>query len=121
MAWTLNGTRIITQDSSVGAKQIIARLQPISGGTTLQVFGYENPIIKLAAIVIGTTDRAALEALTRSGDSYTLVTPYGSDTYYVSSFSSKERLGIISQSVILDINHTCYDPVYDVELELYPS
>jgi hypothetical protein len=119
MAWRLDGIRIFTQDNTSGAKAIIARLQPLSGGTTLQVFGYENPIIKLSAIVIGTDDRDALENLTKTGNDYTLVTPYGSDSFYVASFNSKQRLGIISQSILVDNSHSCYDPVYDVEVELF--
>jgi hypothetical protein len=118
--WTLNSIRLIVQANSSGAKQIIARLQPISGGTALQIFGYENPIVKLGAIIVGKTDRDALEALTDTGSSYTLSTPYGSANYYVNSFNSKQRgPGIISQSIILDGSHTCDDPVYDIDLELY--
>jgi hypothetical protein len=120
MAWSYNGIKIVTQDNSEGGKQIVARLQPISGGTTLQIFGYEDEILKISGIVIGTTDKNALKALYKTGNSYTLVTPYGNITGYLSSFNAKQRLGIISQSIIIDANHDCLDPVFDCDLEIYP-
>jgi hypothetical protein len=118
MSWYLSSVKLIVQDNSSSAKQIIARLQPVSGGTTLQIFGYEDPVVKLSAIIVGTTDRSTLEGFTQSGSAYTLSTPYGGLSYYVSSFTSKQRLGVISQNIIIDGSHTCTDPVFDVEIEL---
>jgi hypothetical protein len=120
MSWSLGGVRLIVQDNSSSNKSIIARLQPISGGTTLQIFGYEDDIIKISCIVVGTSDKNTLKGLSKTGNAYTLVTPYGNTSYYLNSFNAKQRLGIISQSIIIDGSHDCLDPVFDCELELYP-
>jgi hypothetical protein len=121
MAWTLNSIRIIVQDNPENNKQIIARLQPVSGGTVLQVFGYEDNIVRINGIVVGTTDKDALLALSKTGNDYTLVTPYSSSSFYVNSVSVKQRLGVISQTILIDATHDCDDPIFDIDIELYPA
>jgi hypothetical protein len=119
--WSLNSIRLIVQDNPESNKQIIARLQPVSGGTVLQIFGYEDNILKISAIVVGTTDKESLLGLSKTGSSYSLVTPYGTSSYYVSSVSIKQRLGIISQTILIDANHDCEDPIFDADIELYDA
>lgn len=115
--WQLNGTRIIVQEKSEGAKRIIARLQPLSGGTINHFFGYETKSYKLNGIVVGDTDKNALIALAQAGTTYTLVTPYGNVTVSVGDVST-DQMSIIYQSLILDGSHDCLDPVYKITIGL---
>jgi hypothetical protein len=97
---------------------IIARLQPLSGGTILQKFGYETPIIKLALILVGDTDRDALEVCATSQSTFTLVYNGGTvGTYSVKSFGWSKRAGVVCQTLRGDL--AVDSPVYECELELY--
>lgn len=117
MSWTLDSTRIFVDAKQDAIKQNIARLQPIEGGTIHQTFGYEFPIIKLGGIIVGETDKASLEAMLRTGNSYTL-SGYGTDygNFYVSS-ASFTRIKTISQTLRPDLD--CTSPLYIVDLDLY--
>ena len=53
MAWYLGTVRIFPQKRSGSGQNTIARLQPLSGGTITQKFGYETPIIKVSSKVSG--------------------------------------------------------------------
>jgi len=118
MAWTLNSTQIFTQDFDEGVKNIIARIQPLSGGTVLHSFGFESITYQINAIVVGNTDKNALIALSKTNTAYSLVTPHGTITnVYVNSCKAKQRLGIISQTLRNDL--ACDAPVFDVSLELF--
>lgn len=118
MAWTLNSIQIVTQDFDEGTKNIISRIQPLSGGTVLHKFGYESTVYTINAIVIGNTDKNGLLALAKTNTAYTLVTPSGNiSNVYVSSVKAKQRLGIISQTVRNDL--ACDSPVFDVSIEIY--
>jgi L-lactate permease len=117
MAWTFNGTRIFVQNISESLKQIIARLQPLSGGTVLHIFGYDSEVTKLSGIIVGNTDKAALIVLAKTGTSYTLVSPEGSlGSFYVSSVTFS-RIPSICQTLRGDLASN--SPLYNVELELY--
>ena len=119
MAWTFNGVRIFVQEISGEGSQIIPRLQPISGGTVLQFFGYDNEVVTVTGMIVGNTDRDALRALKKTDTAYTLVSPEGSlGTYYVKKVSNK-RLPIICQTFRTDLPEE--SPVYDVSLELFPT
>lgn len=118
MAWTLNNIQIFTQDFDESTKNIIARIQPLSGGTVLHKFGYESEVYQINAVVIGSSDKNSLLALAQTNTAYNLVTPF--TTYsgvYVASAKAKQRLGIISQTVRQDL--ACDSPVFDVSLEIY--
>ena len=117
--WTLNSIQIFTQSLSQEAKQIIARLQPLDSGTIHQFFGYESQTIKLSGIVVGESDRDAIEDLTETGLSYALVGPWGSvGNFYVSDFQSSPRM-VIYQTIRPDL--PCSSTVYNIELELYKA
>lgn len=119
MAWTFNNVRIFVQDITGEGSQIIPRLQPVSGGTVLQFFGYENQVVSVRGMIVGNTDRDALRALKKTATAYTLVSPEGSlGTYYVKKVADK-RLPIICQTFRPDLPEE--SPVYDVDLELYPT
>jgi len=117
MAWTLNGTRIFVQESKEEAGQIVPRLQPLSGATVLQVFGYESDVRTLAAVVVGDTDKDALKTLRTTGSSYALVGPEGSLGSFVVKNVSANRVRCICQTLRVDLPTDA--PVYDVEIQLY--
>jgi len=118
MAWTLNSIQIVTQDFDEGTKNIIARIQPLSGGTVLHKFGYESTVYAINAIVVGTTDKDGLLALAQTNTAYTLVTSNGTiSNVYVTAVKAKQRLGIVSQTIRNDL--ACDSPVFDVSIELY--
>ena len=54
--WTINGTRIFVNSLNGSGKNIFARLQPLSGGTVIQRFGYESPIRKIGGLIVGDDD-----------------------------------------------------------------
>lgn len=117
MSWTLNGIRIFTQNLKEDVSQIIPRLQPLSGGTVLQVFGYESDVKILAGIVVGNTDKDALKSLTEGAGAVTLVAPEGSlGSYQVRSVSAS-RVHTLCQTLRADLPED--SPVYDVEIQLY--
>lgn len=120
MSWTLNGTRIYVDKYSGGGKQIMPILQPLSGGSVVQFYGYETTTYKIGGLIVGTTDRDALLALKATAlNTYVLMSPEGSlGTYSVKNVSF-ERTNIIYQTMRADL--PCEAPVYTVEIELQPS
>ena len=117
MAWTLNGIRIFTQDyAGTNNTQIIARLQPISGQTVLQTFGYDKEVRKLAGYVVGTSDLNALKALTQTGLTYDLTSYEGDEGNWEVKSVNWTRVNVVSQTMRPDL--PCTSPVYTVELEL---
>lgn len=117
MAWTLNGIRIFVGESKEDAGQIVPRLQPLSGGTVLQVFGYESDVRTLAAIVVGDTDKDALKALRTTGSAYALVSPEGSLGSFTVKNISINRVPSICQTLRTDLADD--SPVYQAEIQLY--
>ena len=118
MAWTLNSIRIYAQEFDEINKNIIARLQPLSGGTVLHRFGYESTVYTLNGVIVGTVDKDALLSLAKSSSTYTLVTPYATiATVSINTAKVNQRLSVISQSMRGDLD--CNAPVYDIALELY--
>lgn len=113
--WVLDSTRIYVTGLQGNDKNIIARLQPLNGGTIHQTFGYENEIKKVSAIVIGEDDLEALKALAESETTYTF-SGYGIDygDYYVANVSWN-RANILYQTIKLP----CTEPMFNVEIELY--
>lgn len=117
MAWTINGIRIFVQESKEDAGQIVPRLQPLSGGTVLQVFGYESDIRTVGAVVVGDADKDAIKALRTTGSTYTLVSPEGSLGSFIVKNVSVNRVKCICQTLRPDLDAEA--PVYDVEIQLY--
>jgi hypothetical protein len=117
MAWTFNNVRIFLQGRDGVNTLTIARLQPLSGGTILQGFGYESEMIKLTAFVVGDMDRDILKYMSQSFSAFELKedsTFVGS--YYVHSMSWSQTFSV-AQTLRPDL--ACESPVYRVELELY--
>ena len=117
MAWTLDNIRIFVGESKEDAGQIVPRLQPLSGGTVLQVFGYESDIRTLNAVVVGVTDKEALKDLRKTGGSYTLMSPMGDLGSFVVKNVSVTQTMCICQTLRPDL--AADSPVFDVEIQLY--
>ena len=121
--WQYNGIRIFPQTMKDTQGQIIPRLSPLSGGTVLQVFGYDSPIVTLSAIVVGDADKASLKVLTTTGLSYDLQYRDGSvgsyttvGTYYVKTLTFQRTMATC-QTIRPDLPTD--SPVYNVDFELY--
>lgn len=117
MAWTLNSNRIYVQKLVEGVKQIIASLQPLAEGTVYQTFGYETSKVKITALVVGSTILNNLQALTTTGDSYSLVSPEGVlGDFFVSTVNSDREKSIYQT---IDTEQDCLTSVYNVDIELF--
>ena len=115
--WTLNGTRVFVQEHKKIGTQIIPRLQPLNGGTVHQFFGYEDPVVKIAALVVGNVDKNALENMYKSTSAVTLSGPYDIyKSYYVHSIETNIEPATC-QSLRVDLDSDA--PVYTVLMELY--
>lgn len=119
MNWSLAGIRIFVQEHVGDGSQIIPRLQPLSGSTVLQFFGYESLVRSINAYVVGDTDRDALLALRKTGSSYDLTSPMGDlGNHYVKKTNFKQVRNIC-QTLRSDLPTD--SPMYLFDLELYPS
>lgn len=117
MSWYIDSIRVFVQEHEESNGQIIPRIQPLSGGTVLQVFGYESRITKLSAIIVGDTDRDALRAMAKSGSNVTLTFPDSSTTdYIVKSVNFKQRHNLC-QTLRTDLAEDA--PIYDVGIEFF--
>jgi hypothetical protein len=119
MAWSYNGVRIFVQANTGSKKQIIARLQPLDGGTILQTFGWEERVVKLSGIVVGATDMNSLLELHETGLPYTLSGATGNYGDYYPSSISYEQMASICQTLRPDLPDDSF--LYNVDLELYPD
>ena len=120
MAWTLGGYRIYAQDLAENTSQILPRLQPLSGGTVVQSFGYDSETKSLSAIVVGDTIKAALKGFSQDGgSSHELVSPEGSMGNWVVKSCVAKRTKSTCQTI--DITQPEDAPVYDVEMEIYQA
>lgn len=114
--WTYNNIRIFVQEQSLDNSQIIARLQPIAGGTQLQIFGHESTILRLKGLIIGDTDKYSLQNTTKDGASHPLVTPAGAGGNWYTRNLRITRTPAIYQTLRTDLD--CTAPVYEFEIEL---
>jgi hypothetical protein len=120
MGYTYNGIRTIVQSWEGSGSEVIARLQPISGGIHIQHFGYDDEIIKIAAFIVGETDLAAIKTMFKgSGTSYTLALDGTSIGDFFPHTYDYTRVQCVSQTMRPDL--ACASPVYRIEMELYPD
>lgn len=118
MAWTLGGNRIYAQESGESTGQILPRLQPLSGGTVVQSFGYESLIRQLTVLVVGDTIKNAIEGYSQDGgSSHALVSPEGSLGNFIVRSVRVKRTKSTNQTI--DTSQACETPVYEIDLELY--
>jgi hypothetical protein len=116
MAWYVDTVRIFVQDEIETAKQIIARLQPLGGGTVHHVFGYEDKVYKVTGFVVGSGEILTLEGYTQDGVTHTFSTPYyGNLVTYVNNVQAKP-MNVICQT--FDTTQPEDAPVYTVDVEL---
>lgn len=116
MAWTLGGVRIFAQDLKEEVGQIIPRLQPLSGGTVLQTFGYESDIETITGFVVGSADKNELKGMSEGG-SVTLVSPEGSLGSFLVKSVRVSRIMCVCQTLRPDLPED--SPVFTVEIQLY--
>ena len=120
MAWTLGGNRIYAQKSNEDTGQILPRLQPLSGGTIIQSFGYDSLVRKITAIVVGDTIKDAIKGYSQDGGaSHALVSPEGSLGNFIVRSCSVSRLPITCQTI--DTLQPTTAPVYELDVELYEA
>lgn len=118
MAWTYNSNRIYVQKITKGASAIAPRLQPISGGSVIQSFGYDSTIRTIEAIVVGDTINDALEALSKDGmTAHALVSPEGSLGNWSLKDYNSDRTNSTCQTI--DITQPEDAPVFTVSLTLW--
>lgn len=116
--WLYDGNRIYVQKITKGASQIAPRLQPLSGGSIIQSFGYDSTIRNVSALVVGDTVEQALEALSKDGMlPHTLVTPEATYSGWALKSYNSDRTESTCQTI--DITQDSEAPVYNVELELW--
>jgi hypothetical protein len=119
MAWYFGARRIFVQDYSETDTAIVPRLQPLSGPTVYQWFGYERPILNLSGLVVGNTDKVAIKGFYDDGIARTLTGPYSiNKDYYVKKCVIKLN-PTTCQTIRPDLDTD--SPVYNIELELYEA
>lgn len=117
MAWTIGGVRIYVQEDTEESGQILPRLQPVSGGTIIQAFGYESTTKNIAGLVVGETYKNTIKAFSQDETPVNFVTWEGiTHTGIVRKFNAK-RTSIVCQTI--DIAQPTTAPVYDVSMEFY--
>ena len=117
MAWTYNLRRIFVQEYTVNGSQIIPRLQPLTGGTIYQWFGYESQRLTLTGIVVGLEDKNAFLSFYDDGTSRNLRGPYSINKDYFVKDITVTLLPITCQTLRPDLAED--SQVYNVKLELY--
>ena len=116
--WYLDSTRIFVQDFKDSGNQIIARLNPLAGGTTLHTFGWDDRIVSIRATVVGTVDIEAIFTMRTDGAEHTLTGGWlgvGVD-FYVKNIDVK-AINSICQTLRPDLDDDA--PVFSVDIELY--
>lgn len=116
MTWSYGGVRIYVQDRSLDWDQIVARLNPLGGGTVLHFFGYDERIDKVTAVVVGSPNLLLLKAFTEDASFNELVTPYGNANYALKHLTARQRKGICQT---IDPTQSEDVAVFDVDMELY--
>jgi len=115
--WTFGGVRVFVQALPDSLKQIIARLQPVQGGTVHQIFGYESPVFKLKAYIVGQDDKDTLDEFYKDGNVHTLSGYWGIvGDFYVSSMSFDPQ-PVVYQTLRTDLD--CNAQIYVVDMELF--
>lgn len=117
MAWTIGGVRIYVQDDVEETGQILPRLQPVSGGTIIQAFGYESTVKNMAGLVVGESNKNTIKGFGQDSTPVNFVTWEGVTwTGIVRKFNAK-RTNIVCQTI--DTLQPTDAPVYDVSLEFH--
>lgn len=115
--WAIGGVRIYISESDEETGQILPRLQPLSGGTIIQSFGYESTVRNMAGLVVGESNKNSLKAFAQDA------TPVNFETWeglihagIVRKFNAK-RTPIVCQTI--DTLQPETAPVYECSFEFY--
>jgi len=118
MAWTLGGNRFYVQKHAEATSQIMPRLQPLSGGSQLQVFGYDSTIKTISALVVGDTIKNVFQGYAKDGGtSHALVSPEGSMGNWIVKDFQPNRIPNVCQTI--DTSQAEDAPLYDCEFILW--
>ncbi len=120
MPWTYGSRRFYPQKSGENTSAILPVLQPLSGGSIIQAFGYVSTVRQFSAIVVGDTIKEALEAFSKDGGTaHALVSPEGSlGNFMMKSFNVDRTM---STCQTIDVTQPEESPVYNVEFELFEA
>jgi hypothetical protein len=120
MNWTFDNVRIYVDKYGGSGKQIIPILQPLSGGSVVQFFGWETTTKQISGLIVGATDLTTLLGLKETATAYVLNSPEGTlGSYYLKNIKF-DRLPIVYQTINTTSPLDCYSPVYSVDLDLQP-
>lgn len=119
MNWEFNSIRIFVNKYEGSGKQIMPLLQPLSGGTVVQFYGYETDVRSISGLIVGESDLTSLRALKNTATAYVLNSPEGTLGNYYLKAIKWDRLPTIYQTIRTDLD--CEAPVYSVSLELQES
>jgi hypothetical protein len=118
--WTIGGVRFYCTDLQDNKSQIIARLNPLAGGTTLHFFGWDDRITKISGYVVGISNKETIEDFNEDGNTArTLMTPYGTWGDFFISKTTFTLTNVICQT--LDPTQDADEPVFKAEVEIFRS
>jgi len=117
MAWTIGGVRIYVQESDEETGQILPRLQPLSGGTIIQAFGYESTTRNIQGLVVGETNKNSLKAFAQDSSSINFVTWEGLTHAGIVRKCQAKRTNTVCQTI--DTTQATDAPVYDIAIEFF--
>lgn len=115
--WYYNNIRIFIEEMPERTGSVIARLQPLSGGSIHQSFGWESSIMSFKGYIVGDTDYAAIKTTARDGTAHTLTLSGVSQGDFYLHNVVISRTKAVWQSLRTDLD--CTAPVYSIEGEFY--
>jgi hypothetical protein len=115
--WTYGTVQVFPQELDDTDIQEVARLTPFGGGTIHHRFGWQDPITKINAFIVGLTDRDTLRSYKEVGGIYTLSGPWGVwCSGHLKEMNSKPN-SWTCQTLREDLPED--SPVFIVELQIY--
>jgi len=120
--WTFGGVRIYVTDMEDTYKMVVARLQPFGGGTTIQRFGYEDPIFKVVAKVVGSTNLDTITQMVAYRDYQALIQYDDSMTEVFNESLLPVNIVVTRDNSVyqtIDPTQDCRAPVYTITMELH--
>jgi hypothetical protein len=120
MAWTYGGQRIYPDKSGENTVAILPILQPLSGGSIIQNFGYQSTVRQYSGVIVGETIKEALEAFAKDGGTaHALVSPEGAMGNFMAKSFNADRTMSTCQTI--DVTQPEAAPVYNFQIELYEA
>lgn len=120
MAWTYGSRRFYPNKSGENTAAILPILQPLSGGSIIQNFGYQSTVRQYGGVIVGDTIKEALEAFAKDGGTaHALVSPEGAMGNFMMKSFNADRTMSICQTI--DVTQPEEAPVYDFQMELFEA